>query len=98
MFLDSRPDLRVRVAGAGVFHTVCDDDEDHLLGLVPLRHVALHTGDVAHAASQGVEQGGAAADLVVGGGHGAHLSDGQAVADDLGLVVEEHRGDRALAV
>ena len=96
--LDHVADLVEAVAAAGVLHAISDDDENGLLRDILLACVFVDVADVVDGATDGVEQGGAAADVVLGIRHGLDLVDLHAVVEDFGPVVEEQDRGQDLAL
>ena len=97
MFLDQPLHRRVRVLPARVLVAVSRDDEHGLRRARFIRQVLLNLLDELHGYAHGIEQRCASPYLVVVFREQRHLFDGNAVAQHLGLVIEQHYGHHSIA-
>lgn len=98
LLLDHGLDLPAEILPAGVFRPVGGDDEHHVSDPALLRYVLLAVRQIEDGPTDGVQQGGRAAHLVLPLGHGTDGLDVDAVMEQLVAVVEQDDGDPALAL
>ena len=90
-------DLLGRIAAAGVLHAVGGDDKEGVLGHILVPGVLVDVPNVVDGPADGVQQGGAAPDIVLLVGDGLDLAHLHPVVEHLTLVVKEDGGDERLA-
>ncbi len=91
--LDLSLDLLCRVFTAGVFLTVCDDDEHHLFSAVIIGGMFLGITDFVDCSANCVKERGWTADLVLLLGNRTDCLDVDTVVEQFVVVIEQHRCD-----
>lgn len=86
-----------RVAAAGILYAVSDDDEESALRNVFRPGVLVDASDVMDGATDGVQQGGTATDIVLLFRDGQDLAYVYPVMEHLDLVIKEDGGDKSLS-
>ena len=86
-----------RIAAAGILHAVGGDNKKSVFRHILGPGVLMDVSDVVDGSADGVQQGGAAPDLIVLLSERLDLVELEAVVEHLHLGVKEHRGDVGLA-
>ena len=79
---------------AGIFHTVCGDDEDGMLRPVLLPGVLVDVADVVDGTADGFDEGSAAAHVILPVRHRLNLPEIHPVMDDSAFVGKQNRGNQ----
>ena len=86
------------VTAAGIFHAVGGDDEYGVLGHILGRGILVDVSDVVDSSADGIQQGGAAPDIVLLVGDGPDFAHLHPVVEHFGPVIKEDGGDKCLAL
>ena len=83
---------------AGIFHTVCGDDEDGMLRPVLLPGVLVDVADVVDGTADGVDEGSAAAHVILPVCHRLNLPEIHPVMEDNAFIGKQNRGNQRFPV
>ena len=86
-----------RVAAAGVLHAVGGDNKKSALWHILGPGILMDVANMVDGSADGIQQGGAASDIVLLFCDGLHLAHLHPVVEHLGLIIEEDGGNKGLA-
>ena len=89
------PDLPGRIASAGVFHTIGDNDKKGMFRHVLRPGISMDVPNMTDSSAHGIQQSGTAANHIILSCDGLHLAQIHTIVKHLAPIVEKKRGDQS---